>query len=1066
MRRSAAAALAVLLAGGPASAFEFFDGRIQAHGYGEVQMRAIARNMNWGDPIDLTQWYNVLDVELDLDPLPDGWGPFDVISGFVRAEARYDCVWTRGCGVFPSANTFGDRSQRLPGRLVGARRTGLTGATFTGDVRPIHIIPIDELGFSFKDDPVPGRNDPAYLWHVPGVDTLFGIPGEDGVTGTADDPAFYTFQRYVEPGAEYRFALRNIPGPKNGQDLQVLGPWEPRNEIVANGALADRANPFNPNDVNPITGTAGSAALPYRPAPLVSITEQPPSIASPRGLNVPNEAVASLLEQGAFGDFDENFSQSALAWNRGGSQQDEYELKEAYVDLEFLESRLWLRLGKQNIVWGKTELFRTTDQFNPQDLALSSLPSLEESRIPLWSARGVYSLYGVGPLQDVRLELAMNYDDFEPADIGRCGEPYTPNPACNKTAGLFAHGLVGFGLAGEVRPPDPWQDTSGIEFGGRVEFRWQRFSFAISDFYGYEDFPYVDPVFFYERNVDPRTGRPRRGNSTAGCDPDGLYDGDVSGCLGPNDDALFHHAVNQERFAVICSSSVGFSDLDRSACAQSVFNSTAIANGSIRVVTAIGDLLGGTVVGAAVLSGLTGIPPAEAEAALSPLNADPSDCLPQFGCGNVIPGVADPVGDPFVDGPFLVGAVENFLTNEQEALLGCGPIYGTPCSFPGGGMDLLNAEMSVLIQAWPGFPGTRDDWDATDAGLAQPGTVGFFGGPVATRYEGGKRYILPGARGPGDPGYDVNVDGSPAGLSQPFTAQPWQNEMAGVSWNLLMAFVALSGLGVPEADRTIDEFVPSQPFRSDGCSFSRPQLCQNVQAFYAVSHTTRRTVDAGGNDAFGRVDFDWHVAGSGVLRYAKRNVLGFSMDFPEDRTKTNWSVESTWIGGVPFVDNDSPTGITDAQTFNLTVSVDRPTFVNFLNANRTFFINSQWFFQYVSGYRGSFPTNGPVNVLATLTFDTGYWNDRLLPAVTFVYDFQSNSGAALPSITYRYTENFSVGIALSWFWGTFQKTTAALATVSDPPFRTGSDANVDFVENGLSPIMDRDEISLVLRYTF
>ena len=61
------------------------------------------------------------------------------------------------------------------------------------------------------------------------------------------------------------------------------------------------------------------------------------------------------------------------------------------ADLELLDSRLWLRIGKQSIVWGKTELFRTTDQFNPQDIALASLPSLEESRVALWAARCAFS---------------------------------------------------------------------------------------------------------------------------------------------------------------------------------------------------------------------------------------------------------------------------------------------------------------------------------------------------------------------------------------------------------------------------------------------------------------------------------------------------------------------------------------------------------------------------------------------------------------------------------------------------------------------------------------------------
>ena len=41
------------------------------------------------------------------------------------------------------------------------------------------------------------------------------------------------------------------------------------------------------------------------------------------------------------------------------------------------------------------------------------------------------------------------------------------------------------------------------------------------------------------------------------------------------------------------------------------------------------------------------------------------------------------------------------------------------------------------------------------------GHGGFQGGPVCTRFERGKTFILPGCRGPEDPGYDLNVDGNP-----------------------------------------------------------------------------------------------------------------------------------------------------------------------------------------------------------------------------------------------------------------------------------------------------------------
>ena len=112
--------------------------------------------------------------------------------------------------------------------------------------------------------------------------------------------------------------------------------------------------------------------------------------------------------------------------------------RKGYFDIETLDSRLWLRVGKQFIVWGKTELFRTTDQFNPLDYSIATLGSLEETRIGLWAFRGVYSLYEVGPLQDVRIEAAFNFDEFKPNDLGNCGEPYTVNLVCKPH--LWRHG--------------------------------------------------------------------------------------------------------------------------------------------------------------------------------------------------------------------------------------------------------------------------------------------------------------------------------------------------------------------------------------------------------------------------------------------------------------------------------------------------------------------------------------------------------------------------------------------------------------------------------------------------
>jgi hypothetical protein len=151
--------------------------------------------------------------------------------------------------------------------------------------------------------------------------------------------------------------------------------------------------------------------------------------------------------------------------------------------------------------------------------------------------------------------------------------------------------------------------------------------------------------------------------------------------------------------------------------------------------------------------------------------------------------------------------------------------------------------------------------------------------------------------------------------------------------------------------------------------------------------------------------------------------------------------------------------------YNLTISVDRPTFINFLNQNRTFFINTQWFLQYVDGYRDSFPSNGPFNVLAVLAINTGYFDDRMLPSMSMVYDFGSNSGAWLPQVTYRYSSNFSVTVGAAAFFGREEARPMAISPTSLAN-RTARHAYKDFVENGLSAVRDRDEIFLRVRYTF
>jgi len=1111
-----------------ASAVEAFDGRVEAHGYYEAQIRSIVRDFDFSDDWDLTQFWNILNIEIEANVAPDGWGPFDVISVFGRIEVRYDCVWTGGCSMFDSADAYAySRYGKLPKRLSDARRTGYQGTLFIDDERNFYDVPYRQVAYGaddrrFRPD---GSRRPMTVYQAPQFASFFGgssygldgipqlgplsdpgaVPPSDGVGGSdnqgftsRDDPPWVYFADLLHDDCN-RWGARSRPGTQNGNgngDTLLLSPGCSFEEI---GAVADVPNPLSNKDFNPLIGSFGSGALPYRPAPEFRADSGAP-LEYARGNYFPNYRLQQLIDDGELSTLDRTFRRAEIAWNRGQAQQEQKELKELYVDFEMFDSQLFVRAGYQTIVWGKTELFRNQDQFNPQDIGLASLPSLEESRISLWALRAIWSFYDVGPLNDVRLELAMNFDQYQPTDVGVCGEPYSPLAACALPAGLAAHGYVGLGLAGASFPPDPWNDAHGLEYGARLEFRWDRFSFAITDFYGFQDFPYVDQIFNYSRNVDPISGRPRHTMTTGKC-----RTGKESACL-DDDKALTQHSVNQQLFAATCFNTLAVAPtLDPTACLANIFGSpnptppNDLLPVSPRVVVVLNTIGRGDTSGLAVgegtfLAGLIEAPDSDVFRELIrqnsyngmlqkitvDLNTDPFDGdkpdLANVSENNTL--INEPDFDDTVlafYGPTFDGSLSGRLTEFQEALLGCGPFFKTSCDLDG--IDFMNMEASVLTQSWPNVEGTFRDgkaWDTMDRGVAQPGTVGFQGGPLCSRSEGGKTYMLPGCRGPGDDGYNVREDGTTTGMFHPLTGQQFSNELAAFSWNVLMGLVGFSlptrdfGTEGPRPPANQDEFDVNDPFRKGACSFREPGWCASVSAILGLTGQGRPSILAGGNGRFGRRDFVYHSGGVGLLRVDKSNIFGFSMDFAEDVTKSNWGVEFTWVKDLHVGDNNSFEGVTDGiDLYRLTVSVDRPTFVNFMNANRTFFINTQWFFQYTDDFQRGF--TGPLyqwDIFGVLAISTGYFQDRLLPSLTMVYFVRNNSFAVLPQVTYRFTENFQATFGLAAFAGREQERVMPINGLAPVQERFGRNAYKTFVEPGLAVVRERDEIFLRIRYTY
>lgn len=76
-------------------------------------------------------------------------------------------------------------------------------------------------------------------------------------------------------------------------------------------------------------------------------------------------------------------------------------LREGYVD--FSTGPAFLRIGRQNVAWGETDLKRLLDDINPLD-ATTPFLKLDDRRIALWMVRGIYNLGDYGFLHSLNVE--------------------------------------------------------------------------------------------------------------------------------------------------------------------------------------------------------------------------------------------------------------------------------------------------------------------------------------------------------------------------------------------------------------------------------------------------------------------------------------------------------------------------------------------------------------------------------------------------------------------------------------------------------------------------------------
>jgi hypothetical protein len=180
-----------------------------------------------------------------------------------------------------------------------------------------------------------------------------------------------------------------------------------------------------------------------------------------------------------------NYSQaSAPLYN---TQAASLTLRELYFDIPLSNS--YLRLGKQQVVWGESDGIKVLDVVNPQSFREFILDDFEDSRIPLWMVNWELPLGDSANLQVLWIP-DLNYDE-----LAEAGTPYfVTSPQL--VPDLSSSQSIQF-LEPE-KPDDIWQDG---DWGLKLSSLVGNWDVSLQYLYQYGD----APVFYRYRGEDLST---------------------------------------------------------------------------------------------------------------------------------------------------------------------------------------------------------------------------------------------------------------------------------------------------------------------------------------------------------------------------------------------------------------------------------------------------------------------------------------------------------------------------------------------------------------------------------
>jgi hypothetical protein len=208
--------------------------------------------------------------------------------------------------------------------------------------------------------------------------------------------------------------------------------------------------------------------------------------------------IRKQTEKNAWYDLDASTSDLRFGRLESTNQDLYYPVREAYTDIYFDAFGLnWLRLGKQQHVWGKADFFRLQDIVNPVNFADHFfIDPFDDTRIPLWSALLEHRFGEVGPFSQLVGSVVWVFDRYRPLAFGAGEQPWAIGFGRELDAFAFGNDVFGdlifpgenVNSAFAVNKEPRWNlKNTGI--GTKWAWLFGNVRFQLTDWFAYQDVP-------------------------------------------------------------------------------------------------------------------------------------------------------------------------------------------------------------------------------------------------------------------------------------------------------------------------------------------------------------------------------------------------------------------------------------------------------------------------------------------------------------------------------------------------------------------------------------------------